>query len=460
MSFVRSISGIRATLNEGLKPDILSKYVSAYCNSLPEGEIVVGRDGRPSGTWIEQLVVASIAACGRKVVRIGIAPTPTVQLITEKSDAAGGIAITASHNPGNWNGLKFLNEYGVFLNQAENEKFWNIYEQDLVAYSDNEQNSLITEDKDAVRLHINSILNTDLFDLESISEYFSSSNYKVVVDAVNASGSKYVPKLLELLGCEVVHLFTNNTGIFPHTPEPINENLTAICEAINEHNADLGIVVDPDADRLVLIDNNGNPIGEEKTIALAVKSVLRNKEKYIKGYSKEIVVNLSTSSMVDFIAKEFDAKVRRSAVGEINVVELMKKTHAIIGGEGSGGVIFPHVHYGRDSLVGVALVMQLISQSGKSMSELSSELPRLVMNKSKIEVKENPKSIIEKLIQEFKDYNIDTTDGIRIEFEDKSWAHIRASNTEPIIRIICESNSEKSSEKLTNTFIDKVKELF
>jgi phosphomannomutase len=460
MSFVRSISGIRATLNEGLKPDILSKYVSAYCNSLPPGEIVVGRDGRPSGTWVESLVIASISACGRKVVKIGIAPTPTVQLITEKSDAVGGIAITASHNPGNWNGLKFLNGYGVFLNQEENEKFWDIYESDSVAYTSNQKNELLIKEKDALKLHLDSILNENLFDIKSMQEYFKSTEYKVVVDAVNASGSNYIPALLEQFGCEVVNLYTDNSGIFPHTPEPINENLNDICNSIKVHNANLGIVVDPDADRLVLIDENGNPIGEEKTIALAVKSVLSNIEKYQNNYSNEIVVNLSTSSMVDFIAEEYGAKVSRSAVGEINVVEKMKETNALIGGEGSGGVIFPHVHYGRDSLVGVALVMQLISQNKKALSLLSSELPNLVMIKSKIGVEGNPKIVIEKLIAEFEGFNIDTTDGVRIEFDDRSWVHIRASNTEPIIRIICESQSVEDSQRLKNTFIDKVKELF
>ncbi len=459
MSFVRSISGIRATLNEGLNPDILSKYVAAYCNSLPEGDIVVGRDGRPSGTWIEQLVIATIAACGRQVIKIGIAPTPTVQLIAEKSDAAGGIAITASHNPGNWNGLKFLNSEGVFLNQSENEKFWEIFENDKVVYSTDEANSLEIIEKDAVQLHIDSILKSDLFDVESIKTYFSNKKYKVVVDAVNASGSNYIPRLLEEFGCEVFPLFADNSGIFPHTPEPINENLSEICEAITHHNADLGVVVDPDADRLVLIDETGSPIGEEKTIALSVLSVLSNFDKYEDSYDKKIVVNLSTSSMVDFIAEEYGASVSRSAVGEINVVEEMKKTNAAIGGEGSGGVILPSVHYGRDSLVGVALILQLLDNKNKSMNELSDSLPQLVMLKNKLEVSVDPKGIINKLIDLHKSENIDTKDGLRIAYDDKSWVHIRASNTEPIIRIISESSTKEGAEKLTNTFIDKTKDL-
>lgn len=448
MPFIRSISGIRATLDDSLRPDVLTKYVAAYCNSIPKGPIVVGRDGRPSGKWIANLVVGTIAACGREVMDLGICPTPTVQLITEKTEASGGISITASHNPEMWNGLKFLNSEGVFLNQQENEKFWKIYEEDSIEYSTDPLNSSEVSNINSVEKHINAVLESGYFDIKSIKKYFANKKYKVVVDAVNASGSLFVPALLVKLGCEVVELFTDNTGVFPHTPEPITENLILLSEAVINHKADIGIAVDPDADRLVIIDENGLPIGEEKTIALSVKSVLSSLTKMKQNFSNTVVVNQSTSGMIEKIAAQYNTKVERSAVGEINVVELMKKTNAIIGGEGSGGVIMPHIHYGRDSLVGIALVLKLISESEKSVGEISENLPKVYMIKDKIELTESPQLILEKIKEANIQYEISNIDGIRIVYNENDWVHIRASNTEPIVRIIVESSSQQRAEEL------------
>jgi phosphomannomutase len=458
MPIIRSISGLRATLNDGLRPDILTKYVAAYCNSLPKGDIVVGRDGRPSGLWIADLVCATILACGRNVKYLDICPTPTVQLLTEKSVAIGGISITASHNPEMWNGLKFLNSNGVFLNKEENERFWILYDTDDIEYS-NIPNSIPTiEDIDSVQFHIESIINSGYFDIPLIKSYFERKNYKVVVDAVNASGSVFVPKLLRELGCEVIELFVDNSGIFPHTPEPITENLVLLSQSVLENNADLGIAVDPDADRLVIIDEKGLHIGEEKTIAISVKSVLENNEFDSKVYDKIITVNLSTSGMIEKIASQYNVIVERSAVGEINVIDKMKCNNSVIGGEGSGGVILPHIHYGRDSLVGIILLLDLVSKMDISISELSNNLPTVYIEKGKIEVNKNPNLIIDNLINKFSDYNINTEDGIRIVLNEDDWVHIRASNTEPIVRIIAESNTELRTRELFVEFETILKE--
>lgn len=452
MPIIRSISGIRATLNDGLRPDILTKYVAAYCNSLANGDIVVGRDGRPSGKWIADLVCSTIIACGRNVKYLDICPTPTVQLLTEKTDAVGGISITASHNPEMWNGLKFLNSEGVFLNKEENEKFWILFDTDDLIYSENPNNNSITEKVDSVQVHIDAILDSGYFDITTIKSYFLNKKYKVVVDAVNASGSLFVPKLLRELGCEVVELYTDNTGVFPHTPEPITENLKQLSQSVIDNRADLGIAVDPDADRLVIIDENGLPIGEEKTIAIAVKSVLENSKLISDDYKKVISVNLSTSGMIEKIAEQYNAIVERSAVGEINVVDKMKENMSVIGGEGSGGVILPHIHYGRDSLVGIILLLDLVSKINTKISELSDSLPLVYMLKGKVEVSEDPTIVIKKLVDKYSDSNINTEDGIRIVLNTDDWVHIRASNTEPIVRIIAESNTELRTKELFEEF--------
>jgi len=448
MPIIRSISGIRATLNDGLRPDILTKYVAAYCNTLSDGAIVIGRDGRPSGKWIVDLVSATISSCGREVIQLGICPTPTVQLLTEKSDAVGGISITASHNPEMWNGLKFLNSEGVFLDQKENNKFWNLYDNDNLNYSVDPNNSSEVKNINSVESHIKSIIHSRYFKVDEIKKYFKQKKYTVVVDAVNASGSNFVPRLLAELGCSVIELFTDNTGIFPHTPEPITENLKQLSDSVKENKADIGIAVDPDADRLVIINENGEPIGEEKTIAIAVMSVLCSLDIFGNDYNKVVVVNQSTSGMIEKIADEFEIEVVRSAVGEINVVNKMKETKALIGGEGSGGVILPHIHYGRDSLVGIALLLSLLSRTKQSIGELSNSLPKVYTQKGKVELNSNPSLILEKLKNKFSEQNISIIDGLRIVLDENSWVHIRASNTEPIVRIITESNTEARAIEL------------
>lgn len=445
MPLIRSISGLRATLSDGLFPTVISDYVAAFAKLQPYGEIVLGRDGRPSGRWIGDIVKGTLVACGKQVRDIGIVPTPTVQLEVEHSNAVGGIAITASHNPGEWNGLKFLDETGVFLDKSQNEKLWNILENKSFDFSDEFKNIEVKIDNIAIDNHINSVLNIPLIDEKMLKE-IKNKKLKVVVDAVNASGSLAIPALLEKFGIEVVHLYCDQSGIFPHTPEPLPINLTELANNVKLHNADLGIAVDPDADRLVLIDETGEPIGEEKTIVLSALAVFENFDKF-KNYDKKAVVNLSTSRMIEDIAKEYGFEIIRSAVGEINVVNKMKEVNAIIGGEGSGGVILPSCHYGRDSLVGTALILFLMVSNDKKLSELSENLPNYKMLKLKKEYAGNLSDIFGEIESKFNGNMPSKIDGLRYDFEE-SWVQARPSNTEPIIRVIAEAKSEENAENI------------
>lgn len=455
MSFIRSISGLRATLSDGLIPSILSNYAAGFSSILGEGPIIIGNDGRPSGKWIEQIIIATLQACGREVVSIGMVPTPTVQLMTEHSNAVGGIAVTASHNPGQWNGLKFLNSSGVFLDLDENIKLWEAVDNQNFVFSKNIQFPEVIYDNNAIEKHISRILALNLFAKSDILDKIKKRRFKIVVDAVNASGSHAVVKLLEKFGCEIIKLYCGGTGIFPHTPEPIAENLTDLCSATYSQEADLGIAVDPDSDRLVLIGKDGNPIGEEKTIALATLAVLKFSHLFETDFQKSVVINLSTSRMSADISSKFNAQVFTSSVGEINVVKKMKEVGAIIGGEGSGGVILPACHYGRDSLVGIALVLSLLAESGSELISQSKELPQYEMIKMKKEFTGDISKIIQKFLIEFKEGTPINQDGLKINFSD-SWIQIRSSNTEPIIRIIAEAKTKDEAEKLAKRGMDLI----
>lgn len=437
MPFIRSISGLRATLPESFTEDIAINYAKAFASILPAGDIVLGRDGRPSGEWIEKLVADALVLCGRNVRKLGICPTPTVQLFAEKTNAAGGIAVTASHNPEEWNGLKFINGQGVFLDASENAELWSVVDNSEFIVS----NTIGT---------IERVENVNEFHFNSVSELINliqskNGKLKAVVDAVNASGSKIVPELLEKLGIETIELYCDSSGKFPHTPEPLAQNLTDLANAVKLHKADIGIAVDPDADRLVLIDENGEPIGEEKTITLAAWSVLKDtiEERRI------VTVNHSTSMMVDSISDRFGGKIFRSPVGEINVVKEMKRNGSVIGGEGSGGVIYPASHYGRDSIVGIVLILKLMIEEGKTLSELSSAIKKFYMLKHKEELKCDLDALIPKIKKHFSTARIIEEDGIKIIWKEH-WVQLRKSNTEPIIRIISEAGSIKKAEELLN----------
>ena len=477
MPIVRSVSGLRSTLDL-LTSDLIKNYANAFHLFLPKGKIVIGKDGRPSGAWIEKTLTEELIKLGRDVVSIGITPTPTVQLYIKNHNSknhnsnnnfveiAGGVAITASHNPSEWNGLKFLNSDGIFLDENENNKFWNFLDADIsekiTNHNSNDFGEIFYIDS-AIDEHIERILDIPFIknELKNIQKY----NFNVVVDAVNSSGSVAVIKLLERLNCNYEKLFCDATGIFPHTPEPLPENLTQLCETVknkivrNKNSKNfIGIAVDPDADRLVLIDEDGNCIGEEKTVCIAIDSYFtfnnfsnnnsfQNFATVSSTVTSSIVVNQSTTLLADIIAKNHNAEVFRSAVGEINVVKKMKETNAKIGGEGSGGVILSDCHYGRDSLVGIVLVLALLAKKQITLQQLNKNYPKLEMLKFKQEFSGDKNKLYKKIIEQNSEKIISQIDGIKINHED-SWVHLRTSNTEPIIRIIAEAPTKEQAQKL------------
>lgn len=455
MPVIRSISGLRATLGDSLTPTLVADYSAAFSAILPDGAIVVGRDGRPSGVWIEQIVCATLAACGRTVRQVGIVPTPTVQLLTEHSDAVGGIAITASHNPAPWNGLKFIGGDGVFLDAAQNAQLWEALDNRNFRFSHQQQHGSVEIVSNAIEQHITAVLALPLFDETSIAK-IHGRKIRAVVDAVNCSGSRAVPELLRRLGVEVIELFCDGSGIFPHTPEPLPENLTALGDAVRQHNAHIGISVDPDADRLVLIGSDSNAIGEEKTVMLAIEAIMRNHQLFSSpSTSLRAVVNLSTSRMARDAAERNGGSCELAPVGEINVVRKMQAIGAIVGGEGSGGVIVPACHYGRDSLVGTALVLWLMGAlPEEEWVALASSTP-YAMLKYKQEIQGSVAPLFDAVQALFSDADVNREDGIRADWSNR-WVQLRASNTEPIIRIIAEAPTKEEAEELVKKVMQKV----
>lgn len=440
MSFIRSISGLRATLGDDLTPSCVADYALGFASILPSGPIVVGRDGRPSGLWIEEVVVGALRAAGRTVRVLGMATTPTVQLLTEHSDAVGGIAITASHNPAPWNGLKFLDEGGVFLDAEANAKLWRVVDERSFVLSADQQSGNLDMVDDASELHVQRVL-----ELDAVRSAPKANGERVVVDAVNCSGSFIVPALLEALGYTVIRLFADGSGVFPHVPEPIAENLTQLGDAVREHHAAFGVAVDPDADRLVLFDETGAPIGEERTITLATEAVMA------LGTRGDVVVNYSTTRAVDDIAAEHGYVTHRAAVGEINVVRMMQRVNAVIGGEGSGGVIYPACHAGRDSIVGLGLITSLLRHRNTTLGQACAKLPQYEMVKTKIDLPDgfDVASLRHSVTASFQDATLSTDDGVHAAWPDR-WVHVRASNTEPIMRIIAEAPSRDEANELVS----------
>lgn len=440
-----SISGIRGLIGDGLEPEVLVKYTTAYADFIGQGKVIVGRDSRISGEMVKSIVIGTLLAKGIDVVDIGICPTPTVQYIVKTEKANGGIALSASHNPNEWNALKLLNSTGQFMTPEENKTLLSILEKEN-HYKKWDQLGKLTGDFDGISVHKNAVMNLKYIDGEAIRK----RKFKVLVDCVNGAGVYVIPQLLRDFGCEVVEMNCERTGIFPRLPEPLPENLVDTMNAVKDSNADLGIVVDPDVDRLVLITDKGEPFSEENTITQAVKFIL-SKEK------GNAVVNLSTTRAVDDVAKEHGCKVFRSAVGEANVVKKMKEVNAIIGGEGSGGVIYPTLHYGRDALVGIAITLQHLLEFGKSLSDMKEVLPKYFIAKRKMDlVGIQPDEVLQKLKEEFVEQNCNAEDGLRIDFEDH-WVHFRKSNTEPIIRIIVEAASQKLSNDYMRQYLKRIK---
>ena len=446
MALMVSISGLRGIIGESLTPDVVVRYASAfgeYCRrtSPRNPTIVIGRDGRITGKTIAHLVSSTLIAEGINVRAIGICPTPTVQIAVERSGAAGGIAITASHNPIEWNGLKFIAPTGMFLDAAENQRFWGLVEAPHTYARWNELGNH-TPDDTWIRTHIDSVLALPVIDRAAIAR----RKLRVVADCVNASGGVIVPTLLRELGCTVIETNCDVSGIFNHTPEPIPENLTGLAARVKSEHADLGIAVDPDTDRLVFITDLGEAYGEEYTVASAIQFILG---KLPSAQSANVVVNLSTTRAVDDIARRFGASLVRTAVGEINVAKRMKEIGAVIGGEGSGGVIYPAVHLGRDAIVGIGLILQMLTDSGGTMSELKASLPQYAIAKGKSLLgKKSPDEILASLSSDLaRNGTITTEDGLKVDFPD-SWVHLRKSNTEPIIRVIAEARTVREAVSL------------
>ncbi|OGU75341.1 MAG: phosphoglucosamine mutase [Ignavibacteria bacterium RIFCSPLOWO2_12_FULL_56_21] len=452
MSLMISISGIRGIVGSSLTPEVIIKYASSYAEYCNRGPIAIGRDGRVTGRSIAHLVASTLVQMGSDVTALGIVPTPTVALAVEKLHLAGGISVTASHNPMVWNGLKFLAPSGLFLDADENRAFWTIADRpsrSYVSWDHQGRHSAHTQFLDA---HLQAILDLPYIRPSDIR----ARRLKVVLDCVNASGGMIVPQLLRELGCTVVEMNCDVSGIFAHTPEPVPENLGDLAQRVRDEHADLGLAVDPDADRLVVIDERGIPIGEEYTIATVVEFVLR-KEWEAGRRDHTVVVNLSTTRAVDDIAKRYGATCLRTPVGEINVAKKIKEVGAVVGGEGSGGVIVPAVHTGRDAMVGAGLLLQSLAESGGTMSALKSTLPQYAITKGKVErTQGSPDGIFQRLADEYSATSrITKDDGLKIDLAD-AWVHLRTSNTEPIIRIIAEAPEKSRADELVKTFTQKI----
>ncbi len=420
----------------------------AFATYLNGGRVVVGRDSRVSGPFINDIVKGCLAASGCEVIDIGIVSTPTVELEIEYHKAAGGIAITASHNPIQWNGLKFMGSDGRFLNPDQAAKVYALADEGAFVLQPWDKLGRVKSDDGANQRHIDAVLNLSYVDVEALRK----RRFKVVVDTVNGAGGLIIPQLLEALGCEVITINEEANGRFAHTPEPLPENLTQLSEAVKKHKADVGFAVDPDVDRCAIVDNYGQPIGEEYTLAIAAQLVFSKK-------MGRMVVNMSTSRASEDIAKYFNCMFVRSKVGEINVAEKMKEIDAIIGGEGNGGVILPELHMGRDAPVAVALTLQALLEHGGTMAELKASLPQYEMAKLKVNIAGmDPDKVLKAMAEKYQDQDPDLLDGVKIDFPDR-WVHLRKSNTEPIVRVIAEAPTAEQARELAERFLEEIKKM-
>ena len=456
MPLIKSISGIRGTIGDRFGEDLTPKdivlYTASYAlwvknNSIKESnKIVVGRDARISGEMVQGFVINTLISMGFDVVSLNLSTTPTVEIAVTIEKADGGIIITASHNPKNWNALKLLNSKGEFLSASDGKEVLKIAETHHNELNKTVKKGELVEKENYIDIHVENILKLNLVDVESIKK----KNYKIVVDAVNSTGGIAVPMLLDKLGVDVVKLYCDPTGEFPHNPEPLKENLSDLSSLVIKEGADLGIVVDPDVDRLAFVCENGDVFGEEYTLVACSDYVLNLQP-------GPTVSNLSSTRALKDISDKHNCEYNSSAVGEVNVVEMMKKTNAIIGGEGNGGIILPQFHYGRDALVGIALFLSHLSKSGLKCSELRNNYPNYFMSKKKIEIDLNFK--YDKMIIYFKEKyskeKINLIDGLKIDFSD-SWVQLRKSNTEPIIRIYSEAKTQDLADNIANKFINEI----
>ena len=457
MTLIKSISGIRGTIggapSDNLTPIDAVKFAAAYGTFLKQQQpgkrlkVVIGRDARISGPMIHQLVMQTLVGLGIDIVDLGLSTTPTVEIAVPLEQADGGIILTASHNPKQWNALKLLNAKGEFLSGAEGADILTIAESDTIQFAEVDDLGEITENDAYMDIHVDEVLNLSLVDAEAVK----ARKFKVVVDGVNSSGGVIIPKLLEAMGVEVVKLYCEPNGHFPHNPEPLKEHLGDICELVVKEVADFGIVVDPDVDRLAFITNEGDMFGEEYTLVAVADYVLSKTP-------GNTVSNMSSSRALRDITEKHGGSYQASAVGEVNVVTLMKETHTIIGGEGNGGIIYPESHYGRDALVGVALFLTYLAQQDQTVAELRASYPQYYMSKNKIELTPeiNVDAILETMTQKYAHEPISTIDGVKIDFP-TSWVHLRKSNTEPIIRIYTEAPTQTEADALALRIIEEIK---
>ncbi len=457
MTLIKSISGIRGTIGgkvgDNLTPVDAVKFASAYGTWLKKHHnkaklnVVIGRDARISGPMIHNLVVNTLIGLGIDVVDLGLSTTPTVEVAVPLEKADGGIILTASHNPKQWNALKLLNEKGEFLSGADGAEILAIAEAEAFDFSEVDHLGTVHTHDAYMDIHIDEVLNLPLVDVEAVKK----RKFKVVVDGVNSSGGIIIPNLLEQMGVEVVKLYCEPNGHFPHNPEPLKEHLGDICALVVQEKADFGIVVDPDVDRLAFISNDGAMFGEEYTLVAVADYVLSKTP-------GNTVSNMSSSRALRDITQKHHGSYQASAVGEVNVVELMKKTNAIIGGEGNGGIIYPELHYGRDSLVGVALFLTHLAGMNQTVAELRASYPQYFMSKNKIELTPeiDVDAILKAMTEKYQHEEISTIDGVKIDFASE-WVHLRKSNTEPIIRIYTEAPNQAAADALALRIIDEIK---
>jgi phosphomannomutase len=456
VSLIKSISGIRGTIGgkpgENLSPLDVVKFTAAFGTMLLASgnkKVVIGRDGRISGPLVSNLVSNTLIALGIDVVDLGLSTTPTVEVAVVMEGAAGGIIITASHNPKEWNALKLLNSAGEFISGAEGVSLLEMAEKGDFSFATVDKLGTYTQNDTYLEKHIEAILAIDIVNVEAVK----SKGFKVIVDAVNSTGATFVPALLRAMGVtDIVVLNAEVDGKFAHNPEPLPQNLTELANEVNKQKADIGIAVDPDVDRLVLVCEDGTMFGEEYTLVAVADYILSKRP-------GNTVSNLSSTRALKDITLKYGGECYTSAVGEVNVVKKMKEVNAVIGGEGNGGVIFPELHYGRDALVGIALILSHLATSGKTVKQLRGTYPDYFITKNKLELDESLdlNIVFEKIKDKYRSRPINSEDGLRIEF-DNDWVHLRASNTEPIIRIIAESNFETTANNIAMKLMHDIKE--
>ena len=460
MTLIKSISGIRGTIggavNQGLTPVDAVKFASAYGTWLLRRnpntvvKVVIGRDARISGQMISDLVISTLVGLGIDVVNLGLSTTPTVEVAVPMESAHGGIILTASHNPKHWNALKLLNEKGEFISGEEGKIVLKIAENEDFNFAEVDDLGSVTNDDSYLKKHIDAILNLKIVNLEAIK----AADFSIVVDAVNSTGGIFVPAMLDALGVKkITKLYCDPTGHFPHNPEPLPEHLTDLSQEIKEKGADVGFTVDPDVDRLAMVCEDGSMFGEEYTLVAVADYVLSK----TPGSS---VSNLSSTRALRDVTEARGQIYHASAVGEVNVVTKMKAENAVIGGEGNGGIIYPELHYGRDSLVGIALFLSLLAEKKMKASELRDSYPAYTISKNKIQLTPeiNVDQILLEMAKKYANHEVDTTDGVKIYIE-KEWVHLRKSNTEPIIRIYSESKSLAAANELADRIIDEINAL-